>query len=209
MKPVTNTRKFTPIPKDIGDYVTYSEESSSGLINKVHRSNNAKKGQESGAISGSGYCMVWFENKSYRTHRIVYFLKTGADPQEKQVDHIDGNKLNNKISNLRLATHRENNVNKKKQKNNTSGVTGVSWNIKRKKYAAQIKHNSKTFSLGLFDDFDKAVAVRIAAEHKFHQEYRSNHNDQYKLTPELLEWGKQCLEDKIERLNWKEKYNLQ
>ena len=120
--------KFTPIPKDIGDYVAHSEESSTGLINKVSRNSRAKKGEEAGYINSEGYYFMMFEYNFYKNHRVIYFLNTGIDPEEKQVDHIDGNRLNNKITNLRLATNAQNQHNRKKSKNNTSGVTGVFWN---------------------------------------------------------------------------------
>ena len=207
-------RKFRPIPKDIGDYVAYSEESETGLINKVHRHCRAKKGQEAGAIHGRDlknrslsekrkrYFIFTVNYNSYLNHRVIYFLNTGVDPEEKQVDHIDGNRSNNKISNLRLATHAQNQHNKSRQGNNTSGVIGVYWDEKRKRWRCQIKYKSKNIDLGSFINFDEAVAVRIAAEYRLHGEYRRGYNDHYKLTPEMLEWGKKNLEDRIERLNW-------
>tara|TARA_B110000444_G_scaffold260193_1_gene306288 strand:+ start:645 stop:1259 length:615 start_codon:yes stop_codon:yes gene_type:complete len=198
-------RKFKPIPKDIGDYLAYSEESSTGLINKVSRNYRAKKGQESGSINSRGYYLIFFKSKSYLSHRIVYFLNTGIDPEEKQVDHIDRNRLNNKISNLRLATNKQNQDNRRKQKNNTSGVTGVTWHKRDNRYYADISHNKKKLSLGYFNKSDEAVAVRIAAETdpRFKdQEFRHPHNDKHAPSPEMLVWAKQYLEDRIERLNW-------
>ena len=141
----------------------------------------------------------------YRSHRVIYFLCTGIDPEEKIVDHIDTNPLNNKISNLRLATHKQNQDNRKKSKNNSSGVTGVIWVKLSKKWRAEIYKDRSRIYLGLFDNKDEAVAVRIAAETdpRFKdQAYRDDHNDRYKLTPEMLEWAKEYLEDRIERLNW-------
>jgi hypothetical protein len=88
-----NKRKFIPIPKDIGDYIAYSEELSTGLVWRVSKG-IAKKGGEAGCINCGGYFIFKFEQKLYRNHRIVYFLNTGIDPEEKQVDHIDGNRLN-------------------------------------------------------------------------------------------------------------------
>jgi hypothetical protein len=207
-------KKFTPIPKDIGDYISYSEESSTGLVWRVNRGSNLVKGKEAGRITEKGYFRFSFNGKEYFNTRVVYFLCTGIDPEEKQVDHEDTNRLNNKISNLRLATNKQNQDNKKKQKNNTSGVTGVSWHKKHKKYHAVIKHNGKPILLGHFNkpDKDKAIAVRIAAETdpRFKdQEFRHSHNDEHAPSPEMLVWAKQYLEDRIERLNWKEKYNLQ
>ena len=205
-------RKFISIPKDIGDYIAYSEELSTGLVWRVSKG-VAKKGGEAGCISnGRGYFIVKFKQKIYRNHRIVYFLNTGIDPEEKQVDHIDGDRLNNKISNLRLATHKQNQDNRKKSKNNSSGVTGVYWHKCHNKWRSAISFKNKMIMLGGFYNKDKAIAVRMAAETdpRFKdQEYRDDHNDQYKLSPEMLEWAKEYLEDKIERLSWKDKYNLQ
>ena len=195
--------KFLPIPKDIGDYIAYSEESKTGLINKVERRGRSRAGKEVGTIN-RGYFKFKFRGQMYVNHRVIYFLNTGVDPEEKTVDHEDGNGLNNKISNLRLATLSQNQDNRKKNKNNTSGVTGVLW-VKSKKWKAQIYKDCSRIYLGLFDNKDEAVAVRIAAETdpRFKdQEYRDNHNDQYKLSPEMLEWGKKYFEDRIERLNW-------
>ena len=204
--------KFTPIPKDIGDYVAHSEESSTGLINKVSRNSRAKKGEEAGYINSEGYYFMMFEYKFYKNHRVIYFLNTGIDPEEKQVDHIDGNRLNNKITNLRLATNAQNQHNRKKSKNNTSGVTGVFWNKSYEKYEVQIYYKYWNIKLGRFCDKDKAIAVRIAAEINpifRDQKYRNPHNDEHTPSPEMLEWAKQDLEDRIERLGWVDKYNLQ
>jgi len=206
--------RYKPIPKDIGDYISYSEESSTGLVNKVHRTYHSKKGQEIGYINRGGYYYMMFEYKFYKNHRVIYFLNTGIDPEEKHVDHIDGNKLNNKISNLRLATSAQNLQNRKKSKNNTSGVTGVFWNKSREKYEVQIYYKRWNIKLGYFcdKDKDKAIAVRIAAETdpRFRdQKYRNPHNDEHAPSPEMLVWAKQYLEDRIERLGWVDKYNLQ
>lgn len=205
-------RKFIPIPKDIGDYVAYSEESKTGLVNKVSRGSRAKKGEEAGSINSNGYHHMMFEYKFYKNHRIVYFLNTGIDPEEKQVDHIDGNRLNNKISNLRLATNEQNQHNRRKSKNNISGVTGVSWIKSCEEYEVQIYNKCRNIKLGRFCDKNKAIAVRIAAETnpRFRgQEFRHPHNNEHTPSPEMLVWAKQYLEDRIERLNWKDKYNLQ
>ena len=202
-----NKVKFIPIPKDIGDYLACSEESKTGLVWTVNRGNNLVKGKEVGSFDGNGYYSAEFEGKRYRNHRIVYFLNTGIDPEEKRVDHIDTNSLNNKISNLRLATQKQNGDNRKKSKNNTSGVTGVSWCKTLNKYKPSIRCNGKLLDLGSFikSEKDKAVAVRIAAETdpRFKdQEFRHSHNDKHAPSPEMLEWAKQYLEDRIERLCW-------
>lgn len=206
--------KYTPIPKDIGDYLAYSEESKTGLVWRVNRGSNLVKGKEAGGINSEGYYIMKLKKKRYLNHRIIYFLNTGIDPEEKQVDHEDTNPLNNKIWNLRLATNKQNQDNRKKSKANTSGVTGVYWDKIKNKYQSRIRYNYKTINLGSFNksDKDKAIAVRIAAEldPRFKdQEFRHSHNDEHTPSPEMLEWAKQYLEDRIERLGWKEKWGIE
>ena len=83
------------------------------------------------------------------------------------VDHINGNTLDNRKSNLRLCTNQENIRNCKVPKNNTSGHKGVYWVANRNKWAAQITINNKTISLGRFNTLDEAVEKRkqAAIEH--------------------------------------------
>ena len=93
----------------------------------------------------------------------------GVDPLEKDIDHKDRDPLNNKISNLRLATRKENCANQKIRKNNTSGVTGVLWNKSKGKWEAWIK---KVY-LGCFLNKEDAIKARKEAELKYHGEFRS------------------------------------
>lgn len=68
-----------------------------------------------------------------------------------EIDHIDGNGLNNMRGNLRFVTHRQNMLNKKMYSNNTSGVTGVSWHEASKKWRAYARLDKNLIHLGLFD----------------------------------------------------------
>ncbi len=77
-----------------------------------------------------------------------------------EVDHISLDTLDNCSSNLRICTHQQNQMNQPIQKNNTSGVSGVSWYAPRKKFRARIKVNQKEIHLGYFDTFDDAVKAR-------------------------------------------------
>jgi hypothetical protein len=84
-------------------------------------------------------------------------------------------------------------------------VTGVHWSKGVNQWRSTISFKNKMIMLGGFCNKDKAIAVRIAAETdpRFRdQEYRNDHNDEHVPSPEMLEWAKQYLEDKIERLNW-------
>ena len=197
-----NSDQFKPkiIPEDIGDFIDYNPETGV-LTNKVDRGQRIKKDQVTGC-KGKFYTHIIFRWLNYPAHRVCYFLHTGVDPKEMYVDHIDGDGHNNKFSNLRLVTKKENSRNSKRPSNNSSGVTGVTWHKLKSKWQAQVCDNYKIKHLGTFDNFEEAVAVRIAAEHRFYGKHRNDHNDKCKLTPEMLEWGKEYLEDKIERFNW-------
>ena len=92
---------------------------------------------------------------------------------DSEIDHIDGNGLDNKKTNLRSVTHKENAKNAKLCKNNTSGVCGVTWNKKSEKWMAQIKNDGWNLYLGLFEDKFDAICARRSAENRLG--YHPNH----------------------------------
>jgi len=175
--------KAKPIPPEVVDYLDYNPEN--GILTwkkKTSIYSAIKINQEAGCKRKrtTGDChevIIVFNQKFYKAHRIAYFIYHGVDPKEKQVDHIDGNPLNNKIDNLRLVTNNQNQFNKSFKKNNTSGVVGVCWHKSNKKWRARIYHKNKEISLGYFDDIEEAKAVRVVAEKKYFGKHRNNCND--------------------------------
>lgn len=114
------------------------------------------------------YYIVSIDYVPYQNHRIVFFLANSIDPGEKHVDHINpATPFPNVAANLRLATNAENLWNSGKRTNNTSGVTGVNWHKRDKKWRSYIMVNAKCINLGYFTDYDDAVAERKAAELRF------------------------------------------
>ena len=93
------------------------------------------------------YRTVKFEYKSYTVHRVVYFLETGEWPET--IDHIDGNGLNNKFSNLRAVTTRENAQNLYLHRNGR--LMGSTFDKKAQRWRSQITINYKNIRLGHFD----------------------------------------------------------
>ena len=118
--------------------------------------------------SGRGYaschiydCMKVYKEKYKRIymHRLVWQLAGRILP--KQLDHINGNKLDNRLENLRPATNSQNNAHRGKQSNNTSGYRGVSQMIRatQPKWKAEICINGKRYHLGSFDSLEIAARV--------------------------------------------------
>ena len=87
---------------------------------------------------------------------------TGSFPKE-QIDHIDGNGLNNAFANLRDVTCQENNKNRRLSDANSTGIMGVCWDEDRKKWRSQVKHSGKNKFLGRFDKIEDAKQAREEA----------------------------------------------
>ena len=111
-----------------------------------------------------GYNIIQCNNKPIKRHRIMgyTFLGLNIDNPKDQIDHIDGNKLNNSIDNLRVVNQQQNNWNRTTAK-------GFYWNKKEKKWRAQIRLNSKTIHLGYYDSEIDARNAYIAAKLIYHK----------------------------------------
>ena len=122
-------------------------------------------------IQRGGYINIGFKGKNLKAHRLAFLYMTGKIPV--QVDHEDHNRSNNIWTNLLSATQTINSRNTTLQKNNKSGVTGVSWNADRQKWVAMIWQNSKPIPLGRFKNKADAIAAREQANIKYG--YHPNH----------------------------------
>lgn len=117
------------------------------------------------AISGPGYAVGRILDSAYPAHRIIWRMETGDCPEF--IDHINGDRTDNRIENLRAVTRMENHQNMARSKINTSGVTGVTWNRNARKWQASIRCGEEKVHLGLFACIEEAAKVRKAAERKF------------------------------------------
>jgi hypothetical protein len=117
---------------------------------------------------GLGYRRGAIFKQKYRAHQIAWALTFGQWP--KEIDHIDGDRSNNRIDNLRNVGRRENCRNLRRPRHNRSGVVGVSWDQDRSKWQAGIHVDGRAIALGRFVAKADAIAARRAAEreHDFH-----------------------------------------
>lgn len=159
---------------EIKNHFKYSEESPSGLIRLKCPNCKSKVGTATGSLNSRGYWTVYYNRKSYSAARVIYCLINGSIPVDKVIDHIDMNKTNNKIENLRLVSISENNCNKPINKSNKTGVTGVMYieinnrcGKVNKYYRAVISDGTrnivKSFNISTFGEsaaFDMAVEYR-------------------------------------------------
>lgn len=124
-------------------------------------------GDVAGRIMKDGYVRIGVDGSYFSGHRLAWLYVYGELP-EFDLDHFDRVRNNNGISNLRPATKSQNMENKTKQKNNTSGVKGITWHKQCGKWQAVIGSNRTSIYLGLFATLDAAAAAYVRAAKKFH-----------------------------------------
>ncbi len=145
-----------------------------------------RTGVSKGAIAGSfnhyGYRQIVIYGTNYLAHRLAWLYENGEWPSD-QIDHINEDKADNKITNLRIANNSQNNRNRGPNKTNKSGYKGVSWSKWHNKWRARINIDEKDYkdlglktpykSLGFFKSKEDAIEVYKQAAKKYHGEFSS------------------------------------
>lgn len=136
--------------------------------------NYVQKTSELRNLSNEGYLIISIQGKRHKAHRLVFlYVENNNLSNDVEVDHIDGNRSNNKYSNLRVVVKAENMKNKGLYSNSSTGVIGVS-NFNGR-FRARINLNGKRISLGLFDTIEEASKVR--KEYEIEYGYSDNHGE--------------------------------
>jgi len=137
----------------------------------THKSNpdpRAVVGGVVGTINGHGYLILTVDGKTRNAHRLIFLYMDGSFP-DKDIDHINGIKTDNRWANLRTVTQSENSKNAKLSKANKSGLPGVYWYEARKRWRVVCS----TRFIGRYEDFFEAVCARKSAESR--ENYHINH----------------------------------
>lgn len=128
----------------------------------------AKSGREAGGLDASGYRRVAINRVHQWAHRVIWVMMTGEAPY--QIDHINGDRSDNRWANLRAATHAQNLHNRGRSRNNATGFKGV-YRHTSGRYAAQIGSGRKVTYLGLFDTPEAASVAYANAAASLHGEF--------------------------------------
>ncbi len=127
---------------------------------KVSTSNRVKVGDAAGSLDGGGYQQISVQSRLYKAHRLAWLHMHGTWPK-LDIDHINRNRSDNRITNLRDVSHKQNHQNRS---DNASGHPGVSWHKLTSRWQVKIMHNYKQIHLGCFSILEEAIAARKAAE---------------------------------------------
>lgn len=149
---------------ELGKFLLYDPET--GHFHWAQGNGRMKAGSRAGTTNRKGYRQIVFRGRALYEHRIAWFLMTGTWPQD-QVDHLDGDKQNNALANLRLATNAQNGQNARKPRTtNESGLLGA--HKHKNGWAARIGINGKYKHLGLFRTPEEAHEAYLKAKREIH-----------------------------------------
>lgn len=139
------------------------------LVRKVTTNARAKAGTVSGTANKAGYLRTTVAGRSYYNHHLVWLLFHGSLP--KLLDHINGDRADNRIENLRECTQAENMRNCRNKKNNSTGVKGVTWRPTKGKFRARLTVNNQEICVGHYATLEEAAHALQEARLTHHGEF--------------------------------------
>lgn len=156
-------------PAEVKSLIKYDPET--GVLSWAVRRGSAHAGKVISTISNDGYIVVGINRRRYQAHRVAWVVHYGEWP-DGDIDHINGDRADNRISNLRLCDDSQNQFNvSKKTGVFTSSYKGVGFHSRSKKWRARIRVRNKRIELGYFDTQEEAYAAYCEASKIYHGEY--------------------------------------
>lgn len=157
-----------PIPEESADLLAYDAET--GVITWKVSKHPIAQGSVAGGVHPDGYRRIGILGKQYQAHRVAWLLHYGEQPPQF-LDHINGERDDNRISNIRAVTNAENQRNSRINANNTTGVKGVHFDKTAGRYKAKFKVNTKQVSCGYHDTVEQAAEAIRARREELHGEF--------------------------------------
>jgi hypothetical protein len=143
-------------------------DSNAGVfVRRINVNGSRPKGSPVGNMAGRGYLTVMLDGRAYYLHRLAWFYTKKEWPKH-QIDHINQDKIDNRICNLREATPAQNMQNIGAYASNTSGVPGVWWNKQKNKWAGGVRIGGKRHNIGLFSSKEAAFAAYLELKARLH-----------------------------------------
>jgi hypothetical protein len=138
-------------------------------VSKLRSGNNitrVRAGDIAGTTQSQGYRSVYMDNRQHLAHRVIWLIVHGEWPPH-QIDHINGDRLDNRLCNLRAVRQHENMLNRGAQSNSKTGVKGVSWDKREQRFVVRLKVAGKYRSFGQYRTLEEAVSAcaRVTAEY--------------------------------------------
>lgn len=150
------------------ELIDYNPDTGS-MVWKISTSNRNPVGSEAGTLQSAGYRNVTIDGQRYLAHRLAWFHVYGVWP--KEIDHINRDRTDNRLANLREASRSQNNVNITRRSDNKSGVTGVTWHNGSQKWRAVCHVNGKQVQIGMFDSIEEAATAYAEVAERLHGEF--------------------------------------
>lgn len=163
-------------PDEIKEMLSYDPET--GVFRWNHLKippypawNTKFAGKKAGKINGDGYVSIRIKGKDYLAHRLAILVS--GQSLDGFVDHVNGSRTDNRLSNIRVVSRGENARNQKRHSTNRSGHTGVTWNSRIGKWQAQVKRDGQNCYIGVFAEITDAIDAVSDARAKlgFHKNH--------------------------------------
>lgn len=169
MKANSKVKGRKPLTQDLlREYLEYREDGHLWWVkNRVKGPKTV--GKRFGCIN-YGYVKGKIFQRGYTEHTLIWLYHYGVWPKD-QIDHINGNRSDNRLENLREATNQQNQFNTGGRRNSTSTYKGVSWHRETQKWQAKISIDRKQYYLGIFNTEQEAVKAYNNSAKFYHKEY--------------------------------------
>jgi hypothetical protein len=160
---------------ETGNFIWLPVKRENFTSDRIHKSWNSRYAGKRAGTPFQGYVMISINKRHFLAHRLAWFHFYGFWPQA-DIDHINGDRSDNRISNLRDVTRLENRRNSSMHGRNKSGTSGVDWFKPASLWRARIYDAGKEVNIGYFKSKEEAVAARLAAQPQY--KYHENHGRQ-------------------------------